>query len=66
MAAPLDRIRRKLGPDQAAKFDRALDKLADAIEAIVDAQANARPKFVPRFHKGELLDTDVVKRDTVA
>lgn len=66
MAAPLDRIRQKLGPEQAAKFDRALAQLADAVEAIIDAGANARPEFVPRFHKGELLDVDVVRRVTVS
>lgn len=66
MAAPLDRIRQALGPEQAAKFDRALALLADLVDDVKATKANARPEFVPRFHQGELLDVDVVRRVTVS
>ena len=61
LVAPVDRIKRALGPDKAAALDRVLVALADRVDEIVAARGSAAPEIRTRFHRGLLVELRLVR-----
>jgi hypothetical protein len=54
--APVDRICKALGPEEAARFLRAFADYAKRVEEIVEAKGSAQPGFTAQFHAGRLVE----------
>lgn len=54
--APVDRIKRALGPEKSAAFDRILVAFADRVDEISAGHGSAAPEIHARFHRGNLVE----------
>lgn len=54
--APVDRIKRAIGAEHGAAFERVLSALADRVEEITAGRGNAAPEIRTRFHRGHLVE----------
>lgn len=63
---PLERIKRALGAEKAATFERLLNDYADRVEQIVATKAGAHPQLGLRFHAGRCTQGTLQRDETYA